>query len=82
LEELRSLAAVVIQTEKFGASIVKALHVHAESLRVRRLHMAEERAQKAVVKLLIPTALFIFPALFVVILGPAAFDIMKAMNQF
>lgn len=82
LEELRSLAAVITQTEKFGASVVKALRVHADSLRIRRLHLAEERAQKAVVKLLIPTALFIFPALFVVVLGPAMFDIMRALDQF
>ena len=82
MEELRTLSAVILQTEKFGASIVKALQVHGETLRTRRLFMAEEKAQKAVVFLLIPTALFIFPALFVVVLGPAAFDIAEALNKF
>jgi tight adherence protein C len=77
LDELRSLAAVATQAERYGASIVQALRTHAESLRVKRLQQAQERAQKAAVKLLIPTVLFIFPALFVVILGPAAFDIFE-----
>lgn len=75
LDELRSLAAVATQAERYGASIVQALRTHGESLRIKRLQQAQERAQKAAVKLLIPTVLFIFPAIFVVILGPAAFDI-------
>lgn len=82
LEEMRSLAAVVVQTEKFGASVVRALRVHAESLRIKRLQSAEERAQKAIVKILFPTVLFIFPALFVVIIGPAVFDIAAAFEKF
>ncbi len=77
LDELRNLAAVATQAERYGASIVQALRTHAESLRIKRLQLAQERAQKAAVKLLIPTVLFIFPAVFVVILGPAAFDIYK-----
>jgi tight adherence protein C len=81
LEELRSLAMVVKQAEKFGASLASALRVHAETLRIKRLQQAQERAQKAAVKLLLPTVLFIFPSLFVVILGPAAFDILKQLNQ-
>jgi tight adherence protein C len=71
LEELRSLASVIIQAERFGASLVKALRVHAETLRVKRLQYAEEMAQKAATKILFPTILFIFPSTFVVILGPA-----------
>lgn len=81
MEELRSLSSVVRQAEKFGASIASALRVHAETLRLKRLQAAQERAQKAAVKLLFPTVLCIFPALFVVILGPAAFDIMKIMSE-
>ena len=76
LEELRSLSSVVLQAEKYGASIVQALRVHAETLRIKRLQAAQEKAQKATVKLLIPTVLCIFPAMFVVILGPAAFQMM------
>jgi tight adherence protein C len=77
LEEIRQLSAVVSQSERFGASITKSLRLAAETLRLRRQQHAEEMAQKAAVKILIPTLLFIFPALFVVILGPAAFQIME-----
>ena len=81
LEEMRSLASVVLQSEKFGASLVQALKVHAESLRVRRMQRAEEMAQKAAVKILFPTLLLIFPSLFVVILGPAVFDVMEMLSK-
>lgn len=74
LEEIRSLASVVQQSERFGASLVKALRVHAETLRSKRILLAEEMAQKAVVKLLFPTALCIMPALFIVIIGPLALE--------
>lgn len=82
LMELRSLSSVVRQAERFGASITSALRVHAESMRQKRLQAAQERAQKAAVKLLFPTVLCIFPAMFVVILGPAAFDIMEMMAKY
>ncbi|MHB0960817.1 MAG: type II secretion system F family protein [Pirellulaceae bacterium] len=75
LEEIRSLSSVVQQAEKFGASIVNALRVHADVLRRKRFQQAQERAQKATVKLLFPTVLLIFPSIFIVILGPAVFDI-------
>ena len=76
VEEIRSMASVIVQAERFGASVVKALRIHADSLRMKRRQQAEEKAQKASVKLIFPTVLFIFPALFVVLIGPAAFDIM------
>jgi tight adherence protein C len=75
LEEIRSLASVITQADRFGASLVKSLRVHSETLRVKRLQQAEELAQKAAIKVLFPTLLFIFPAIFVVILGPALFQI-------
>jgi tight adherence protein C len=78
LEEVRTLASVITQAERFGASLVKSLRVHADMLRLKRHQRAEEMAQKASVKLLFPTLLFIFPAIFVVILGPAVFQIMDA----
>lgn len=81
LEEVRSLASVIRQAERFGASIVTAIRVHAETLRHLRLENARERAQKATVKLLFPTVLCIFPAMFVVILGPAVFDILKLFDN-
>lgn len=82
LEELRSLSSVVKQAEKFGASVAKALRVHAEDLRVRRFQMAEERAQKANVKLLFPTMFFIFPTLYVVLLGPAVVEVSAFFSTF
>jgi tight adherence protein C len=81
LAELRSLASVILQAEKFGSSVTQALRVHAEELRRKRFQAAEEQAQKASVKLLLPTILFIFPALYVVLLGPAVFDIVKFMQE-
>jgi tight adherence protein C len=81
LEELRSLASVILNAEKFGASIATALRIHSESLRLKRFQRAEEKAQTASAKLLFPTIVFIFPALYVVLLGPAVFDLMKFMKQ-
>ncbi len=72
IEEVRSLASVLLQAERYGASMVKALRVHADVFRVERQQRAEEMAQKAAVKILFPTLVCIFPAIFVVILGPAA----------
>jgi tight adherence protein C len=80
LEEVRTLASVITQAEKFGASLVKSLRVHADTLRLKRQQRAEEMAQKAAIKILFPTLLFIFPAIFVVILGPAAFQIVEMMS--
>lgn len=77
LEEIRSLASVILQAEKFGASLAKSLRVHSEMLRLKRMQQAEERAQKAATKVLFPTVLFILPAMFVVILGPAIIHVMK-----
>jgi tight adherence protein C len=81
LEEVRSLASVVTQSEKFGASLVKSLRVHADTLRLRRQQRAEQMAAKAATFVLFPTLLFIFPAIFVVILGPAAFQIMESFGS-
>ena len=71
LEEMRGLAAVISQAERFGAGLVKALKVHAEILRTRRIQYAEELAQKAATKMLFPTVIFIFPSVFLIVLGPA-----------
>jgi tight adherence protein C len=79
LEELRSLASVIIQAERYGAGLIKSLRVHADTLRLKRQQRAEELAQKAATKVLIPTLLFIFPAIFIVILGPAAIQISRTL---
>lgn len=81
LEELRSMASVIIQAEKIGSSVVGALVVFADTLRQKRSQRAEELAQKAAVKILFPTLLFIFPGIFVVILGPAAIQIYNVLIQ-
>lgn len=80
-EELRSLASVVIQAERFGASIVKAFRVHADGLRLRRYQLAEAKAQRAPVQLIFPTVLCIFPALYIVLMGPAGVEIMKLLDN-
>jgi tight adherence protein C len=81
LEEVRTLASVILQSERYGASLVKALRVHAETARVKRMQAAEERAQKAVIKILFPTVLCIMPALFVVILAPAVIRVMEVIGK-
>ena len=81
LEEMRSLASVIVQSERFGSSVVKALRIHADTLRQQRQQRAEELAQKAAVKILFPTLLCIFPAIFIVILGPAAFQIVAIFSR-
>ena len=79
MEELRGMAATLQQAERVGASIAMALEVFAESLRDKRAQRADETAHKAAVKLLFPTVFFIMPALFVVILGPAAIQVYQAL---
>src|SRR5205085_7860778 len=75
LEELRDLANVLLQTERFGGGAAKSLRTFAETWRQQRQQQLEERAQKAAVKILFPTLLCIFPAVFIVTLGPAAHQI-------
>jgi tight adherence protein C len=81
LEEVRSLASVLLQNERYGASISRALRIHADTLRQQRQQRAEELAQKAAVKVLFPTVLCIFPAIFIVVLGPAAFQLMAVLAR-
>jgi tight adherence protein C len=70
-----------MQSERFGASIANALRVQGDSLRTRRMHRAQEKAQTATLKILFPTAFCIFPAIFVVILGPAAYDLYDLVQK-
>jgi tight adherence protein C len=72
VECLRNLVSMLVQTEQFGTSIAKMLRVHSDTLRVQRVQLIEEMAGKTSVKLVFPLVLFIFPALFLVTLGPAA----------
>lgn len=71
LEELKSLAAMLVQAEMFGTSIARSLRVHSSTMRVRRTHRAEEVGATVAVRMLLPLILCILPSLFAVILGPA-----------
>ena len=75
VEELRGLASNMIQSEKWGTSIAKVLRVYAETLRRKRKQAAEKKAATAPLKMMIPLALFIFPTIFIVLLGPAVIKI-------
>jgi len=79
VDTLSSLAAILIQTEKFGTSIADTLSVFATSLREDRSFMAEENAEKMAVKLLFPMVLFIFPAVLITVAGPAVITIARVM---
>lgn len=72
VDDVRSLVAILIQADKFGSSIAQALRVQSDSMRTKRKQLAEERAQKTAVKMIFPLVLFIFPGIFVVLVGPAA----------
>jgi tight adherence protein C len=72
VDDVKALAAILIQADRFGASIAQALRVQSDSMRTRRRQIAEEKAAKTAVKLIFPLVLFIFPAVFVVLVGPAA----------
>ncbi len=78
--DLKSLVAMLIQTDRFGTSIAKALRVHSRTLRTKRRQRAEEQAAKTSIKLLFPLILFVFPALLVVILGPAVLNIVRSLG--
>jgi len=77
LDDVRSLVALLIQTDRFGTSIGQALRVHSDSMRMKRRLKAEEKAAQLPVKLMVPLILFIFPCLMVVIIGPGAIQLMR-----
>ena len=84
-ESLRGLVSVLVQASRFGSGIGEALRIHSDAMRVRRRQLAEEKAAKCAVKLIFPLVLFIFPGIFVILVGPAAISIiehlMPIMNQ-
>ncbi|MEP6921881.1 MAG: type II secretion system F family protein [bacterium] len=80
VDDLRSLVAMLIQADRFGTSMTRAIRVYSNALRMKRRQRAEQAAQRAAVKLLLPLAAFLFPTLFIAILGPAALNLMDALK--
>jgi tight adherence protein C len=80
-EGVRSLSTFIREAQRFGTNITEALRNHADMLRSQREQAAEENAQKASVKILLPTLLLIFPAIFVVLVGPAIIQIQEAFTS-
>jgi tight adherence protein C len=81
LEDVRALVTMLAQADRFGTSIAQSLRVHVDVLRTKRRQAAEEAAAKTTIKLVFPLVLFIFPALFVVILTPAVIQVVEQLLQ-
>jgi len=79
-DSIRNLVSMVVQSEQFGTSVAKTLRVHGDSLRTQRVQAVEEQAAKTSIKLVFPLVLFIFPALFLVTIGPAVILMMESFK--
>jgi tight adherence protein C len=75
VEDIRSFVALLIQADRYGSSIAKAVRIFADSLRTKRRQRAEQISQKAALKLLIPLTMFLFPVIILVVLGPALLNL-------
>lgn len=81
MEDIRSLVAMLIQTDRFGTSIAQALRVQSDTLRTKRRQRAEEAAAKTAIKMLFPLVFCILPALFVIVLGPGVIQLIDALAE-
>lgn len=79
VDDVKALVAILIQADRFGSSIAQALRVQSDSMRVKRRQIAEEKAQKTAVQMLFPMVIFIFPGIFVVLVGPAAIKMIEQL---
>ena len=79
LPDIDSFAGMLVQTERFGTPIARALSAFADNIRLKRRQVGEEKAAKTTVKIIFPLVLFIFPSMFLVLLGPAVLSIMRSM---
>ena len=77
VDDLKQLASILIQADKFGSSVAQALRVQSDSMRTKRQQIAEEKAAKTAVKMIFPLVIFIFPGIFVVLVGPAAISMYR-----
>jgi tight adherence protein C len=82
VESVRGLVSMLMQADHFGTSIAKSLRVHSDVLRTQRRQEAEEQAAKTTVKLVFPLVLFIFPSLFVVVLGPSMIKLLESFDKY
>ena len=80
LPDIKSLVGMLIQTDRFGTSVADALRVHSETMRTKRRQRAEEAAAKTTIKLVFPLVLFVFPAMFLVVLGPSVIAIYRMLS--
>jgi tight adherence protein C len=81
LVDMKSLVSMLVQTDRFGTSVADALRVHSETMRTKRRQRAEEAAAKTTIKLVFPLVLFVFPAMFVVVLGPSVIAIYRMFTH-
>ena len=81
VDDVRALVAMLVQTDRFGTSVAQALRTMADDMRTKRRQAAEEMAAKVGVKLVFPLVFFMFPALFVVILGPAVIEFVRVFSR-
>lgn len=81
LEDIKSFAAMLIQTERLGTSVAQSLRVHADALRVARIQRAQEEAAKTTIKIIFPLVFFIFPAMFVIMLLPGLIRIIRVFSS-
>jgi len=81
VDDIQALVATLVQTDRFGTSVAHSLRIHSDDLRTKRRQRAEELAAKTAIKMIFPLVLFIFPALFVVILGPALITMIRMLGQ-
>ena len=80
ISEMTSFVAAIIQSEQLGVSMAKVLRIQADQMRLKRRQAAEEEAHKAPVKMLFPLIMFIFPSIFVILLGPAAIQMVETFD--
>jgi tight adherence protein C len=81
VDDISSLVAMLVQTDKFGTSVAQSLRVHSETVRTKRRQRAEEAAAKTTIKLVFPLVLLVFPAMFVVVIGPSALAIFRTFSK-